>query len=130
MGAATLFLFIVTQIAFFPFSYFYFSSFYILTIVTDLSEDSIGVETPPDFIRTTIMCFLCLVAFYPFVVLYIKRLRDIKLSYWLTLLALIPGIDTLFTIFLCLKGSAKKISKQSRKSSQRKQSKNKRNIRR
>ena len=60
-----------------------------------------------DFIPYLTLSLLSLTLFYPFVALHIKRLRDIKLSYWWTLLTLVPIISILFEVFLCLKKSSK-----------------------
>ena len=40
---------------------------------------------------------------YAFFVLYIKRLHDLNLSGWLSLLILFPGINFFFTAYLCVK---------------------------
>ena len=117
----------------FMFSYFFLSSYFILPIamkISDLVQSNLSLEISTGLIRTSIVSFLCLVIFYPFVVLHIKRLRDIRYSYWWTLFTVVPGIHILFEIFLFLKGSAKKKSKQPKRSSQHKQNKSKRKMRR
>ncbi len=119
-------------------SYFLVSSIVIMSValaVLDLTKNTLGVETPSDFIRIFTICFFFLVIFYPFVVIHIKRLRDARLSYWWTLLTLIPCVQTLFAAFLCFKGSAKrssvkKKSEQPRRSSQHNRNRNKRKMRR
>ena len=96
-------------IASFTISYFFVSSLFVIGYVLkifNLSQEILGLEIP-GIIRTLILSFLLLGVLYPFVVLNLKRLRDINLSGWFSLLTLIPGISLLFEIFLCLKGSAK-----------------------
>ena len=96
-------------IASFTISYFFVSSLFVIGYVlkiSNLSQEILGLEIP-GIIRFLILGFLLLGILYLFVVLNLKRLRDINLSGWFSLLTLIPGISLLFEIFLCLKGSAK-----------------------
>ena len=79
---------------------------------------ALNLKTPIPFIGFLMMGLLYLVVFYPFVVLHVKRLRDIRLSYWWTLITLIPGVHVLLEIFLCLKGSAKRRSRRIKQRSQ------------
>ena len=105
-------------------SYFFVSSLFIIPITIEIHNviqktHHLIQEVPTIVIRTFILSVLCFILFYPFVVLHIKRLRDIKLSYWWTLLTLIPGINILFEIFLCLKKSAKRSKKSKNKKTSR-----------
>ena len=94
----------------FSISYFFASSLFTSPItwkIYNLTKDMLDLEVPSSVLSTSILSVLCLAIFYPFVVLHIKRLRDIKFSYWWTLLTLIPAINILFEIFLCFKKSAR-----------------------
>ena len=94
---------------FFMQSYFFFGTFHSFGITVEiqsLTYDISGLELPT-FIKFLITGLVCLSVFYPFVVLTLKRLRDINLSSWFSLLTLIPVVSFLFEIFLCFKGSAK-----------------------
>ena len=88
----------LTGIVSFTISYFFVSSLvvigYILKI-SNLSQEILGLEVP-GIIRFLILGFLLLGILYPFVVLNLKRLRDVNLSGWFSLLTLIPGISLLF----------------------------------
>ena len=120
-------LFLLTAF-YFMISYFIISSIVMMTValtILDLTKNILGLEISTHFIRTLILSFFILGILYPFIVLHIKRLRDARLSYWWTLLTLVPCVQTLFEIFLCFKGSAKKKSKQPKRSSQHKQNKSK-----
>lgn len=89
-------------------SYFLVSILFVIPVVfriRDLVKNILDLESLPDFVGVLILGFFLLAVFYPFVVLNIKRLRDIKLSGWFSLITLILGISFLFEIFLCLKGS-------------------------
>ena len=77
--------------------------------ITDFIRDILNLESMPlIIIRSLIMIFLISSTYYLFIALKIKRLRDINLSGWFSLITLVPGINVLFEIFLCLKSSAKK----------------------
>ena len=100
-------------IFYFTISYFFMSALYIMPItmkVLNLAQSTLGLEIQSNFIRTLILCLLFLGVFYPFVILNIKRLRDINLSGWFSLITFIPFISILFEIFLCFKGSVRKKS--------------------
>ncbi|MDE0118639.1 MAG: DUF805 domain-containing protein [Bdellovibrionales bacterium] len=108
----------VFMAAFFSISYFFVASFVMLAMtikIHSLVQDNLTLEVPLILVRSLIMSFLCLAAFYPFVTLHIKRLRDINLSYWWTLATLIPGINILFEIFLFTKKSVKRKKKNKNK---------------
>ena len=92
-------------------SYFSGSGFIMLAIaveINNLTKDILDLEAPFNIIYIFTPGVLCLAIFYPFVVLHIKRLRDIKFSSWWTLLTLIPVINILFEIFLCIKDPPKR----------------------
>ena len=101
---------LISSVLFFTASYFKLS-FFCVTLVNikfyKWIQESLSFKFQSDLIPFLTLGLLGLVIFYPFVVLHIKRLRDIKLSYWWTLLTLIPVINILFEIFLCLKGPPK-----------------------
>ena len=102
-----------TVIFYFTMSYFLMSSIYIMPVITkgwSLLQSILGLEIQSEFISATIISLSFLGVFYPFVILKIKRLNDINLSGWFSLITFIPFISVLFEIFLCLKGSAKKKS--------------------
>lgn len=103
--------FFIVFISLFVFSYFLMSVFYVMPImmnVLDLVQNALGLEIQSHFFRAIVMCMFFLGIFYPFVILNIKRLRDINLSGWFSLITFIPFISFLFEIFLCLKGSTRK----------------------
>ena len=98
------------------FSYFSASFPLVLSAATKvytLIWQTLNLKAMP-FINFLIGVFFCLGIFYPFVTLHIKRLRDIKFSYWWTLVTLIPSVHILFEIFLCLKKSAKRSKKKNK----------------
>ena len=109
----------------------YFSTSYPLVLLTAKEVYTLIWQTlnlkPMPFFDFLIGMLFCLGIFYLFVTLHIKRLRDVKFSYWWTLLTLIPGINVLFTIFLCLKKSAKR-SKKKNKNKNKKAKKDKVNV--
>ena len=101
-------------------SYFFAVGSIMLPLTTkiySLIQDKL--EIYPNLVRSFIMAFLCLLAFYPFVTLHIKRLRDIRLPYWWALVTLIPGINILFEIFLFMKKSVKRKKKSDSKKKRR-----------
>lgn len=81
---------------------------------------TLSMKTHMPFIGFLTIGLLYLLIFYPFVVLHVKRLRDIRISYWWMLMTLVPGVHVLFEIFLCFKGSAKRKSRRIKQRSQRK----------
>ena len=110
-------------------SYFFAPSPFVTLAATKiyiLVWKTLNLKTSIPFISFSIIGLLYLVIFYPFVVLHVKRLRDIRLSYWWTLITLIPGVHILLEIFLCLKGSAKRKSRRIKQKSQHKKRGNKR----
>ena len=89
-------------------SYFFVSSLYLAFVilkVSHFSQEILGLKLLGGFPLS--FGLLCLGICYPFVTLNIKRLRDINMSGWFSLITLIPGISVLFELFLCLKGSAR-----------------------
>lgn len=99
-------------------SYFHVSALLATSVtpkIYNLLGETLNLKMPDGFTHLLIQQLLNLVIFYPFVALHIKRLRDIRLSYWLTLITLIPGINILFEFFLCFKGSAKRTKRVKRK---------------
>ena len=90
---------------------------------------ALNLKTPIPFIGFLTIGLLHLAVFYPFVALHVKRLRDIRFSYWWTLMTLIPGVHVLLEIFLSLKGSAKRRSRRIKQKSQHRKSSNKRRSR-
>ncbi len=103
---------------FFSISYFFAAGYVMLPLtikVHSLVQDNLNLEVSSFLVRSLSMSFLCLAAFYPFVTLHIKRLRDINRSYWWTLATLIPGINILFEIFLFMKKSTKRKKKNNNK---------------
>ena len=98
----------------FVISYFFAATLFVTYISSkffNLTQEILGLTVPAGFIRSVIISFFCLCIFYPFVVMNIKRLRDINLSGWFSLITLIPGISLLFEIFLCFKGTTKRSRK-------------------
>ena len=92
-------------------SYFHVSAIFTASVtpqIYNLFVETLNLKISKAFTHLLIQHLLNLVIFYPFVALHIKRLRDANLSYWLTLITLIPGINILFEIFLCLKGPTKR----------------------
>ena len=109
----------------------YFSVLLIIAKVANvefykLIHELLGFKIPFDFVPILSLGLLSLAVFYPFVVLHVKRLRDIRLSYWWAFITLIPGVHILLEIFLCLKGSAKRRSRRIKQRPQRRRRGNKR----
>lgn len=57
------------------------------------------------FIAFTVVIFVLLIILWPFLVFHIKRLHDVNLSGWFSLIALIPFINFLFFLFLLFRKS-------------------------
>ena len=99
-------------------SYFLYSIVTILVCTVNILvfvKNALGVETIPRFISTSFTYLSLLAGFYPFIFLNVRRLKDLNLSKWFSLIAFIPFIGIIFQIFLCLKGSKKKRVKKQKK---------------
>ena len=116
-----------------PVSSYFFASYSFLVLgglkIYALVWKALNLKTHTPFISFLTIGLLCLAVFYPFVVLHVKRLRDIRLSYWWAFITLIPGVHILLEIFLCLKGSAKRRSRRIKQRPQRRRRGNKRRSR-
>ena len=95
-------------------SYFFAAAYSVAEVsmkIFDLGQEILGLKIPTGFIRSLILGLLYVGIIYPFVVLNIKRLKDMSFSGWFSLISLIPVVSVLFEIFLCLKGSGKFIGR-------------------
>ena len=75
-----------------------------LAVISHYSSFIIKIENP-SILLSLILFFLIMIVLWSFWALHIKRLHDVNLSGWFSLLVLIPGINFFFVLFLLFRKS-------------------------